>query len=61
MSDEPKKRSPARLGWTAVVFCVLYPLSVFPACLVGAWSVELGIFRFETIATGIDTLYAPVE
>jgi hypothetical protein len=61
MSNEPKKRSRAFwLGWAAVVVFVLYPLSVFPACLVGAWSVELGIFRSETVAVGIDTLYAPV-
>jgi hypothetical protein len=59
MSDELKKRSRAWIGWTAVAVFVLYPLSVFPACLVGEWSVELGIFRSETVAKGIDTLYAP--
>jgi hypothetical protein len=30
MSDEPKKRSWAWIGWTAVVLFVLYPLSAGP-------------------------------
>jgi hypothetical protein len=60
MSDEPNIRRRKWLGWTTLVVLVLYPLSVFPACLVGAWSVEFGLFRSETVAKGIDTLYAPV-
>jgi hypothetical protein len=31
MSDEPKKRSRAWIGWAAFVLLVLYPLSVGPA------------------------------
>jgi hypothetical protein len=30
MSDEPKKRSRAWIGWTLIVVLVLYPLSVGP-------------------------------
>jgi hypothetical protein len=61
MSDEPKKRRwTTRIGWAALAVFVLYPLSIFPASLVGAWSVDLGIFRSETVAVGFDTLYAPV-
>jgi hypothetical protein len=60
MSDEPKKRRRKWLGWTVLAILVLYPLSIFPACVIGAWSVEFGIFRSEAVAVGIDTLYAPV-
>jgi hypothetical protein len=60
MSDKPKKRSRVWIGWTALAVFLLYPLSAAPACLFGAWSVELGLFRSETVARGIDTVYAPV-
>jgi hypothetical protein len=33
MSDEPKKRSRARIGWALLALFVLYPLSIGPATL----------------------------
>jgi hypothetical protein len=60
MSDEPKKRSRAWISWTALAVFLLYLLSAVPECLVGAWSAEFGLFRSETVARGIDAVYAPV-
>jgi hypothetical protein len=36
MSDQPKKRSRGRIGWTLLALLVLYPLSSGPALWAGA-------------------------
>jgi hypothetical protein len=36
MSDEPKQRSQARIGWAALALLVVYPLSSGPALWAGA-------------------------
>jgi hypothetical protein len=53
MSDEPKKRSRAWIGWAAVVLFLLYPLSIGPAIwLVGE--------AFPERAQTWENVYAPI-
>jgi hypothetical protein len=51
MSDAPKKRSRAWIGWALVAVFVLYPLSIGPAY----WWASRD--RWETL----DTMYAPLN
>jgi len=39
---------------------VLYPLSAFPVCLIGAWSADIGLVSRESAVNAINTLYAPM-
>jgi hypothetical protein len=60
MSDEPKKGKRAWIGWALLAMLFLYPLSYIPVCLLGVWSVELGVFSNETVLKSLATIYAPV-
>jgi hypothetical protein len=55
MSDEPKKRSRAWIGWAAVALFVLYLLSWGPAALVDS---RVATHQSHRV---FDTIYAPVE
>jgi len=46
--------------WFLFAILVLHPASIFPAGLVGAWLVELGIVPERPAFTTITTVYAPV-
>jgi hypothetical protein len=51
MSDEPKKRSRAWIGWALLAAMVLYPLSLGPVCWLAPQSSD------ETI----NKVYAPID
>ncbi|HEV3301234.1 MAG TPA: hypothetical protein VG055_16405 [Planctomycetaceae bacterium] len=53
MSDEPRKRSRAWIGWTALTLFVLYPLSFGPVVRFR----EYNPVSFETMAS----IYLPLE
>jgi hypothetical protein len=56
MSDEPKKRSQARIGWTVAALFVLYPLSIGPAdCILGRCS------EHPRISAGLHAAYYPIS
>jgi hypothetical protein len=55
MSDEPKKRSRAWIGWTLVVVFVLYPLSIGPASWYALHSADP-----MTTAETVNSAYAPI-
>ena len=50
-------------GYTApwiVALFVAYPLSSFPACVIGAWLCKWGALSSRSVETCIETTYAPV-
>ncbi len=56
MSDEPKKRPRAWIGWMLIAALVLYPLSIGPAdCILGRCSADSGI------SAGLHAAYYPVS
>jgi hypothetical protein len=48
-------------GWAFLAALVLYPVSVIPVCLTGAWLVEWHIVPLEPISRAVSTFYAPLE
>jgi hypothetical protein len=48
------------VAWLLFALFVLYPVSIFPAGLIGAWLVELGIVPERPIFATIENVYAPV-
>jgi hypothetical protein len=56
MSDEPKKRSRAWIGWAPLAAFVLYPLSIGPAdCVLGRCS------GHPRISAGLLAAYYPIS
>jgi hypothetical protein len=53
MSDEPKKRSRAWIGWTLIAGLVLYPLSIGPVLFI------CGFFSLDE-PTALGIVYAPL-
>jgi hypothetical protein len=53
MSDEPKKRSRAWIGWTLIAAFALYPLSIGPA----TWFI---IYKRPQLFEAWGTLYTPL-
>jgi hypothetical protein len=60
MSDEPKKRRRGWIGWALVALLVLYPISVFPVALVGAWLKHWGLLSHPAFDATTQKVYAPV-
>jgi hypothetical protein len=62
MSDEPKNRSRAWIGWAALALLVLYPISSFPVCLARAYLESWGLIsRGGHTEQAITTIYAPLS
>jgi hypothetical protein len=53
MSDEPKKRSRAWIGWALLAVLVVYPLSAGP--------VTLSLYRAKIDDRVLGTPYAPIK
>jgi hypothetical protein len=61
MSDEPKKRSRAWIGWAAILIPALYVGSVFPAAWIFEWLAGRGfISRTGHVRQSLETVYAPI-
>ena len=39
---------------------MLYLLSFFPACMLGAWSIELGVVTQSHVSSTLNFVYAPI-
>ncbi len=61
MSDEPKKRSRAWIGWAPVAAIALYMLSSVPIVIVTAWMADFGIVSERSGAAFVNTVYAPLN
>jgi hypothetical protein len=65
MSDEPKKPGVKRVrwktwAWISASLLVLYLLSIFPVCLIGAWLVEWRVIPQRYVGNVVVTFYAPL-
>ncbi|HEV8000860.1 MAG TPA: hypothetical protein VGP63_13335 [Planctomycetaceae bacterium] len=62
MTDKPegKRWGWKHWGWTFLAVLVLYPLSVLPVCLTGAWLVEWHVISREPAESVVSTVYAPL-
>jgi hypothetical protein len=62
MTDEPDGKRLGWRGWGGILLAViiLYPLSVIPVCLTGAWLVEWHVIPPEPADRVVSILYAPL-
>jgi hypothetical protein len=61
MSDEPKKRSWTRVGWSLLALFVLYPASIFPVTIACRWLIWFEALNGNSQALHVlNTFYAPV-
>jgi hypothetical protein len=62
MSDEPKNRSRAWIGWAPLVMVILYPLSIVPSAIAFRWLNAYHVVAdYGSARHALESFYAPIQ